>query len=97
MLKLPAIMAPCLLGKKVNSENLKKTIMEKEFTFKQETIELFQEITEKKIIKINGIKDLQTKDLLSMGERLGLLNDKKTAEMIKIDLVNLSKIFLGGR
>ena len=59
--QLPAIMAPCLLGKKVNSENLKKTIMEKEFTFKQETIELFQELVEKKIIKINGIKDLQTK------------------------------------
>ena len=97
MLKLPALMAPCLLGKKVNSETFKKTIMEKQFTYKDETIQSFQELVENKELKINGIKDLSGKEIEDFGAKLGLSHDKKSAEVVKIDLINLCNIFLGGQ
>ena len=90
-------MAPCLMGKKVNNEILKKTIMEKQFTYTDETIQNFQELVDKKEIRISGIKDLNVKELGVVGAKLKLLHDKKKGEMIKIDLINLSKIFLGGQ
>ena len=97
MLKIPVVMPPCLLGKKVNSEKLKKTIMEKEFSFEDETIMKFQQLVEKKVIKINSIKDLTVKQLEAFGAQLGILGQKKSGEMLKVDLINLSNIFLGGQ
>ena len=71
--------------------------MEKEFTYKEETIQIFQDLVEKKELKINGIKELSVKELEDHGAKLGLLHDKKSAELLKIDLINLSSIFLGGQ
>ena len=93
MLKIPVVMPPCLLGQKVNSEKLKKTIMEKELSFEDET----QQLVEKKVIKINSIKDLTVKQLEAFGAQLGILGQKKSGEMLKVDLINLSNIFLGGQ
>ena len=90
-------MAPCLMGKQVNSENMKKTIMEKQFMYRDETIELFQNLVENKELKINGIKDLNAKELEAFGVKLELSHDKKSTELIKIDLINLSRILLGGQ
>ena len=56
MLKLPPIMAPCLLGKQINSENLKKTIMEKQFMYEAKIIEAFQKLVESKELRINSIR-----------------------------------------
>ena len=95
MLALPSIMAPCLLRKQVNNERLKKTIMEKQFEYKEETIQIFQDLVERKEIRINGIKDLDAKDLGALGTKLQLMHGKKTGEMLRTDLINLTNIFLG--
>ena len=50
-----------------------------------------------KEIKISRIKDLTVKDLQDYGAKLGLLKKKKSGELLKIDLINLSNIFLGGQ
>ena len=97
MLKLPVIMAPCLFGNKVNSEYLKKSIMEKEFSYTEDTIQVFQYLVEKKEVRINRIGELTGKELEDLGKKLGLVHSKKSLELIKIDIINLSKIFLGGQ
>ena len=97
MLKLPLLMPSYLLRKQVNNERLKQTIMEKQYEYKDETIEMFQDMVQTKEVRINGIKDLSVKQLGILGEKLNLANNKKTGEMIKIDLINLSNIFLGGQ
>ena len=48
MLSIPLLMAPCLLSKQVNNEKMKQTIMEKEYSFTEETLQKFQEMVEKK-------------------------------------------------
>ena len=97
MLLLPVLMAPCLMGRKVNNERLKKTIMEKQFTYSDETIQNFQGLVENKEIRINGINELSVKQLEAFGRKLELQHDKKSGEMLKHDLINLSNIFLGGQ
>ena len=97
LLKLPLLMAPKLLRKQMNNEKLKRTIMEKQYEYKDETIEKFQDMVQKKEIKINGIKDLGVKELGLLAEQLDLMHGQKTNEMIKIDLINLTNIFLGGQ
>ena len=49
MLSLPLLMAPCLLAKQVNNDKTKKTIMEKEYSFTEETLQKFQEMVERKV------------------------------------------------
>ena len=97
MLALPSIMAPCLLRKQVNNERLKKTIMEKQFEYSEETIQIFQDLVGRKEIKINGIKDLDGKALGALSEKLKLVHEKKSGEMLRTDLINLTNIFLGGQ
>lgn len=97
MLKLPSLIAPCLLREQINNEREKKTIMEKQYEYTDETIDLFQDLVQKKEIRLNGIKDINAKELGVLGAKLKLSHDKKSGEMIKIDLINLSKILLGGQ
>ena len=97
MLKLPIIIPPVLLGKQINSERLKKTIMEKEFSYSDETLETFMDLVESKEIKINSIYDMKAPQLKQLSEKLGISHPKKSTEILKIDLTNLAKIFIGGQ
>ena len=101
MLQIPMLIPNCLLSKQINNEKTKRTIMEKEYEFADETLQKFQEMVESKEIKLTGIKDLTVQELQGFGARLGLLSkkkgEKKSGEMLKIDLINLSNIFLGGQ
>ena len=76
MLKLPVLMAPCLFRQKVNSEHLKKTIMEKEFEYADDTVNAFHELVETKAINLSKIKDMTVKKLEEVGDKLGLLKKK---------------------
>ena len=71
--------------------------MEKQFMYDDKIIEAFQNLLESKELKINGIKDLNAKELVTFGVKIGLSHEKKSSELIKIDLINLSKILLGGQ
>ena len=91
MLRLPLIMAKSLKGQQVNNDVSKKTIMEKEFTYKKETLEKFQELIDKKELSIKSIGDLAPKELKNIGQKLGIMDSTKTGEVLKSDIVNLSK------
>ena len=97
MLKLPIIIPPALLGEQINTEQAKKTLMEKEFSYTDETLEAFMELVENKEIKINGIHDMKAPELKDLAEKLGIYDPKKSSELLKIDLTNLAKIFIGGQ
>ena len=97
MLKLPVIAAPSIIGKQVNNENKKKTLMEKTFEYKNETLETFISLVDNKEIKINGISDIQLNNLKDLSKQLGIYHKDKTGEIMRTDLINLSKIFLGGQ
>ena len=97
MLKIPALIAPCLTGKQVNNEQLKKTIMQKLFQYPEHTIQAFQELVENKEIRLSRIKDLRGNEIQELAKKLSILDERKSAEMLKNDLINLSNIFLGGQ
>jgi hypothetical protein len=97
MLKLPVIAAPSIIGKQVNNENKKKTLMEKTFEYKNKTLETFISLVDNKEIKINGISDIQLNNLKDLSKQLGIYHKDKTGEIMRTDLINLSKIFLGGQ
>ena len=92
MLHLPPIIAPCLTGNPVNNDISKKTIMEKEFEYEEETLIKFQELINKKEINIKSVGDLKPKDLKDIGTKLGINKSSKSGELLKTDIVNLSQI-----
>ena len=96
MLKLPIISAPSLIQKQVNNDAKKETLMEKEFTYKEETLAKFITLVDAGF-KINRIQDLSLPEARDLSKQLGVYSDKKSGEMMKIDLINLSKIFLAGQ
>ena len=97
MLKLPVIAAPSIIGEQVNNENKKKTLMEKTFQYKSETLETFMTLVDNNQIKINRISDIQLNQLKELSKQLGIYHKDKTGEIMRTDLINLSKIFLGGQ
>ena len=96
MLKLPIISAPSLIQKQVNNDFKKETIMEKEFSYKEETLAKFITLVDTGF-KINRIQDISLNEARDLSKQLGVYSDKKSGEMMKIDLINLSKIFLAGQ
>ena len=97
MLKLPVIAAPCLIGKQVNNDISKQTLMEKEFTYDEDAFSNFLTLVDSQKLKISSIQHLTLPELISYAKELGIYSAKKTGELIKIDLINLSKIFLAGQ
>ena len=97
MLKLPILAAPSLLGKQVNNENKKKTLMEKTFEYEEETLATFISLVDNKELKINSIAEITVAKLKDLAQQLGIYHKDKTGEIIRTDLINLSKIFLAGQ
>ena len=97
MLKLPVIIPPSILRKQVNNEAMKQSIMERKFSYNEENLGAFIELLDKKELDITRISELPGRELTRLAKKIGIYNEKKTGEIIKIDLHNLSKIFLGGQ
>ena len=97
MLKLPIIAAPTLIRKQVNNDATKQSIMEKEFKYEEETLNIFQTLIDSKQLKISNIPNLKLSELQMLATQLGIFAAKKTGEIIRIDLTNLSKILLAGQ
>ena len=97
MLHLPPIVAPSMIGMAVNNDISKKTLMEKEFKYEEDTLVKFQEMISKKEVNLKNIGDLDKKRLKEIAERIGVYNPKKTGEMMKTDIVNLTNIILCGQ
>ena len=85
-------MAKCVRGNMVNYDVRKKTIMEKSFKYNEETLIRFQEMLDNKEVSIKSISDLAAKDLKLIGDKLGINSSSKSGEVLKTDLVNLSKV-----
>ena len=58
MLRLPTIMAPCISRRSINSEVLKKTIMEKEFSYDQQVLEEFHNLIDSNELSIINLGEL---------------------------------------
>jgi hypothetical protein len=95
MLRLPLIMAPEITGKMVNNEASKKTIMEKDFSYDKTTLEKFQALIDNREVNIKSVGDLGSKQLKQISDKLGISHPDKSAEVLRTDIVNLSKIILG--
>lgn len=76
----------------VNYDVNKKTLMEKEFKYDEETLIKFQEMIDEKEFNIKSIGELAAKDLKVIADKLGINNSSKSGEVLKTDLVNLSKV-----
>ena len=76
----------------VNYDVRKKTIMEKSFKYNEENLIRFQEMLDNKEVSIKSISDLAAKDLKLIGDKLGINSSSKSGEVLKTDLVNLSKV-----
>ena len=97
MLKLPILSAPSLIRKQINNDFRKETLMEKSFSYQPETLQAFMSLVDRRAIKINQIAELTKSELCCLSRELGIYSDKKSGEVMKIDLINLSKIFLAGQ
>ena len=97
MLKLPVICAPSLIGKQVNHEQMKKTLMEKIFEYEEETLKTFITLVDNKELKINSIADIPIPSLKNFTRQLGIYHADKTGAIMRTDLNNLAKIFLAGQ
>ena len=76
---------------------MKQSIMERKFSYNEENLGTFIELLDKKELDITRISELPGRELTRLAKKIGIYNEKKTGEIIKIDLHNLSKIFLGGQ
>lgn len=92
MLRLPLIIPKSVRGNMVNYDVNKKTLMEKEFKYDEETLIKFQEMIDEKEVNIKSIGELAPKDLKVIADKLGINNSSKSGEVLKTDLVNLSKV-----
>ena len=92
MLRLPLIIPKSVRGNMVNYDVNKKTLMEKEFKYDEETLIKFQEMIDEKEFNIKSIGELAPKDLKVIADKLGINNSSKSGEVLKTDLVNLSKV-----
>ena len=97
MLKLPIITAPSLLRKQVNNDILKQTLMEKEFSYQPETLQTFMSLVDSNVIKLNQISDLTVSELTHLSKQLDIYSAKKSGEVMKNDMINLSKTLLAGQ
>lgn len=95
MLRLPVIMAPCMMRQSINSEALKKSIMEKEFSYDRDLLEKFQRLLDNKEVNLRNINDLGSKQIKEISIKLGIFDPSKSTEILKTDLVNLQKIVVG--
>ena len=95
MLRLPTIMAPCISRRSINREVLKKTIMEKEFSYDQQVLEEFHNLIDSKELSIMNLGELRSAKVREIAVKLGLYNTSKSIEVLRKDLVNLQKVVLG--
>ena len=70
--------------------------MEKDFSYEKETLEKFQAMIDSKEVNIKSVGDLSSNHLKDIVNKLGIYHSKKSNEMMKTDVINLSKIILGG-
>ena len=97
MLKIPILSAPSLIRKQINNEFRKESLMEKKFEYEDETLQTFISLVDRKEIRINQTDDLTKSELTKFSRELGIYSVKKSVEVMKIDLNNLTKIFVGGQ
>ena len=97
MLKVPIVCAPSLIGKQVNTEVSKKTLLEKQFSYKEDTLAEFQGLVNKKVFKISSIGHMNGQEIRNFAKQVGIDSSKKSIEILKTDFNNLSGILLGGQ
>ena len=97
MLNLPIIMPKSLLGKQVNSDVDKKSLLDKTIVYDSVTFTKFTEMIDSGF-DILSIDNLNAEDLKILGRKISLKNiGQKSGEMIRNELKNMSKHLLAGQ
>ena len=98
MLKLPLIIAPSLLGKQVNNDNEKMSLLDKTVNYKPEIFEKFIEMVDDGKIDILGIDKMGKKATLSIAKGIGLeVTDKTSLVVLKNEIKNMALHVLAGQ
>ena len=70
MLKLPLIIAPGLLGKQINNDFQKKSLLDKEIKYKQETFIEFHRFIENRELNILSVSTMNVPELKEWARKL---------------------------
>ena len=98
MLKLPLIIAPGLLGKQINNDFQKKSLLDKEIKYKQETFIEFHRFIENRELNILSVSTMNVPELKEWARKLKLENvADKSGELLRKEVTNLVKVFVAGQ
>lgn len=86
MLKIPIIMAPCLIGKQVNSDVEKKSLIDKTIEYKKETFSNFHRLVQEKKINILSIHKMTYVELKQIMDELDVPVGDRNATLLRSEL-----------
>ena len=97
MLKLPVIMAPSLVGKQVNRDVDKKSLLDKEIEYNKDAYKTFCKLIQEKKINILNIHKMTLAELKSIMNELDVPIGERNATLLRTELENMAKIFMAGQ
>ena len=97
MLKLPIIMAPCLVNCQVNRDTEKKSLLGKKISYDKSVFAKFCSMIEKKTINILNIHKMSYDQLKRVLENLGVPIGDRNATQMRTELDNMAKLFTAGQ
>ena len=86
MLKLPIIIAPCLLRKQVNNDVEKKSLIDKTIIYKKETFSNFHRLVQMKRINILNIHKMTYAELREVMDALEVPVGDRNATLLRTEL-----------
>ena len=97
MLKLPIIIAPSMLGKQVNNDVKKESLLDKNIVYKPDTFTKFSEMIDAGAIDVLAIEDMTKTELVTIGKEVGLAVADKSAVVLRNEFKNMTKHVLAGQ
>lgn len=97
ILKIPIIMADCILGTMTNTEGRKKTLMNTNQKYNKDVLANFLKMVSNKRIDILGLDKLDSSQLKKISSEIGIKTSKKSNTVLLEELKSLARIFLAGQ
>ena len=97
ILKIPIIMADCILGTMTNTEGRKKTLMNTNQKYSKDVLANFLKMVSNKRIDILGLDKLDSSQLKKISSEIGIKTSKKSNTVLLEELKSLARIFLAGQ
>ena len=100
LLKLPLIMPNCLVGKMINTERSKKSIMNRFQQYKSNIFTNFVKLVSNDCLNILAIDDLAKENpqyLRTIAKEIGIKVKGKSNVIIAEEIMALARVFLAGQ